>query len=604
MPFPPGFLEELKARNPIEQVISRYVDLKRAGSNLVGLCPFHSERSPSFTVFKDHFHCFGCSAGGDVITFVMRMENLEYPDAIRFLADRCGMTVPENDAGVFRKKSALTRERSFAMNKLAARHFYENLNTPEGAAAREYLMQKRKLTRATCIRFGLGYAKNSFNDLTDMLISQGYTPEEIQENFLCGFSKKNGRPFDMFRNRVMFPIIDTTGNIIAFGGRVMDDSKPKYLNSSDTVVFKKSRNLFALNFAKNVVLGDKTSDDSRSMTEQTSYARPGELIICEGYMDVIAMHQGGFGNAVATLGTAITSEHARMIARYAKVVYLAYDSDAAGQNATERAIRLLGEAGVDAKVIQMTGAKDPDEYIKAYGAPAFAKLLGNSEGQIDFKLNGILKKYNLSEPDDKLAAVREACKMLAAIRSDVKREVYAKRLSNLLSLSPESINAEIKYAAGAENKRIKARRREENQKSLLGYGDTVNLQAAANRGATAAEQRILGILMLYPELLPTVSVTAEDFVTEFNRTLFERLAALYQSGETDISALNEFYTPEQYSYILNMKREREGLSANGKDTVENQLDLLKKAAKKSLPKDEESLSDAISRIRQEKKKGS
>ena len=603
MPFPAGFIEELKARNPIDKIISRYVELKRAGSNLVGLCPFHSERSPSFTVFKDNFHCFGCSAGGDVITFVMRMENLEYLDAIRFLADNCGMTVPENDGGAPRPKSALTREKSFEMNKLAARHFYENLNTPEGAAARAYLIEKRKLTRATCIRFGLGYAKNSFTDLTDFLVSKGFTPEEIKENFLCGFSQKNGRPFDMFRNRVIFPIIDTTGNIIAFGGRVMDDSKPKYLNSSDTVVFKKSRNLFALNFAKNAVLGDKQNTDNGSL-QTTSYARPGELIICEGYMDVIAMHQGGFGNAVATLGTAITSEHARLIARYAKVVYLAYDSDAAGQNATERAIRLLAEAGIEAKVIKMTGAKDPDEYIKTFGAPAFAKLLGASEGQIDFKLNGILKKYDLSVPDDKLSAVREACKMLATIRSDVKREVYAKRLSGLVSLSEESINAEIKYAVGAENKRIKARFRDDMQKSLFRYGDTVNLQAAANSKVVIAEQRILGILMMYPELVKDFDITAEDFVTDFNKILFERLIALYQSGETDISALNEFYTPEQFSYILAMKRARSELSANGRDTLKEQLTLLRKYSQKTAPNTEESLSDAISRIRSEKKKGS
>ncbi len=602
MPFPPGFIEELKARNPIDKIISRYVELKRAGSNLVGLCPFHSERSPSFTVFKDNFHCFGCSAGGDVITFVMRMENLEYMDAIRFLADNCGMSVPENEDSVFRKKSALTREKSFEMNKLAARHFYENLNSPEGQEARAYLMEKRKLTRATCVRFGLGYAKNSFNDLTDFLVSKGFAPEEIKENFLCGFSQKNGRPFDMFRNRVMFPIIDTTGNIIAFGGRVMDDSKPKYLNSSDTVVFKKSRNLFALNFAKNVVLGDKDKKETEAF--KTSYANPGELIICEGYMDVIAMHQGGFGNAVATLGTAITSEHARIIARYAKVVYLAYDSDAAGQNATERAIRLLAEAGVEARVIKMTGVKDPDEYIKSYGAPAFAKLLSASEGQIDFKLNGILKKYNLSEPDDKLSAVREACKMLAGIRSEVKREVYANRLAGLVSLSIESINAEIKYAAGVENKRIRTRFRDNIQKSLLHYGDTVNTEAAANAKAVVAEQRILGILMLYPELAKTAGVSAGDFVTAFNKNLFERLITLYESGETDISALNEFYTPEQFSYILAMKRARSELSSNGKDTLEEQLTLLRKYGKKDQPQEEESFTDTISRIRSEKKKGS
>ena len=592
-----SIIDEIKYRNDLVDVISSYVSLKRAGSGYTGLCPFHSEKTPSFHVApeKGFFHCFGCGAGGDVLTFIMRIENLSYPEAVRFLAARAGIPMEEE-----RTAGGVSRGRIRDMNRDAARFFFEQLK--ESPEAQAYL-SRRGLGSATIKHFGIGFSPNSPGALHSHMRSLGYTDEELVTGFLCGISKKTGRPYDYFRNRVMFPVIDTTGAVIAFGGRVMDDSKPKYLNSSDTVVFKKSRNLFALNFAKKAVLGDKQNTDNGSL-QTTSYARPGELIICEGYMDVIAMHQGGFGNAVATLGTAITSEHARLIARYAKVVYLAYDSDAAGQNATERAIRLLAEAGIEAKVIKMTGAKDPDEYIKTFGAPAFAKLLGASEGQIDFKLNGILKKYDLSVPDDKLSAVREACKMLATIRSDVKREVYAKRLSGLVSLSEESINAEIKYAVGAENKRIKARFRDDMQKSLFRYGDTVNLQAAANSKAVIAEQRILGILMMYPELVKDFDITAEDFVTDFNKILFERLIALYQSGETDISALNEFYTPEQFSYILAMKRARSELSANGRDTLKEQLTLLRKYSQKTAPNTEESLSDVISRIRSEKKKGS
>ena len=574
------------------------MELKRAGSNLLGLCPFHSERSPSFTVFDDHFHCFGCSAGGDVITFVMRMENLEYHDAIRFLADACGMVVPDDGQASFRRKAALTRERSFEMNKIAARLFYDNLNAPDGAAAREYL-NNRKLTRATCVRFGLGYAKNSFGDLTDKLLAKGFSVEEIKENFLCGISQKNGRPFDMFRNRVMFPIIDTSGNIIAFGGRVMDDSKPKYLNSSDTVVFKKSRNLFALNFAKNVVLGDKNGQNEKT---GASYANPGELIVCEGYMDVIAMHQGGFGNAVATLGTAITSEHARLIARYAKTVYLAYDSDGAGQNATNRAIQMLSEVGIDAKVLKMEGAKDPDEYIKKFGAASFAKILGASEGQIDFKLNSILKKYDLSQPDEQLSAVREACRMLSSVRSEVKRDVYAARLAKLAGVKAESVDAEIRYAARTENRKVRARFRDEAQKSILKYSDKINSEAASHPGEAAAEQRILGILMLYPEHFDTCDIKSDDFVTAFNRTLFEHLLSLHNEGTDELSALNEFYSPEQFSYILEMRQARSELSANGKDALAEQTSVLRKYADRAAP--DESLADAIRRIRTEKMKGS
>ncbi len=601
MPYPSSFIAELKARNQIDNVISRYVELKRAGSNLVGVCPFHSERSPSFTVFEDHFHCFGCSAGGDVITFIMRMENLEYRDAIQFLADRCGMTVPQDSSAPKRPPSALTREKAFEMNKLAARHFYENLMSPDGAEARKYL-DDRKLERATRTRFGLGFAKNSFNDLLGFLTSKGFTVEEIKENFLCGISQKSGKPFDMFRNRIMFPIIDTSGNIIAFGGRVMDDSKPKYLNSSDTVIFKKSRNLFALNFAKNAVLGDKDADNDKKALP-VSYVKSGELIICEGYMDVISMHQAGFSNAVATLGTAITSEHARMISRYAKTVYLAYDSDSAGQNATNKAIQMLTDVGVDAKVLKIEGAKDPDEYIKKYGAASFAKILGASEGQTDYKLNKILNKYDLSIPDDKIKAVREACKMLSEMHSMIKQEIYSARLAELTGVKIETINAEINYSKRSEARRIKSKFNDDIQKRLLGYDDKINLQAASNHKAVSVEQRILGILMLYPEMFDDADIVSEDFITEFNRNLFKNLKEIYDSGEFDISALNEFYSPQEYSYILEMKNSREKLSSNGKNALNEQIGFLKSIRTGDSNDDSASFSEMMEKIRNDKMKG-
>lgn len=593
MPYPSGFIQELKARNPIDNVISRYVELKRAGSNLVGVCPFHSERTPSFTVFEDNFHCFGCSAGGDVITFIMRIENLEYRDAIHFLADRCGLTVPEDERISNSRKSALTREKAFEMNKLAARHFYENLMSADGAQARKYL-EERKISSATRTRFGLGFAKNSFTDLTQFLHDKGFTTEEIKENFLCGISQKNGRPFDMFRNRVMFPIIDTTGNIIAFGGRVMDDSKPKYLNSSDTVIFKKSRNLFALNFAKNTVLGDNL--------EKASLSKPGEIIICEGYMDVIALHQAGFSGAVATLGTAITSEHARLISRYAKNVYLAYDSDSAGQTATNRAISMLADVGIDAKVLKISGAKDPDEYIKKFGSASFSKLLGASEGQTDFKLNSILNKYDISIPDEKMKAVREACKMLAAEHSQIKKEVYATRLSELTGISVDTINAEIRYNSRAESRRIKNKFDEDIQKQLLKYDDKINLQAASNPKAVAVEQRILGIYLMYPELFDEkCEISKDDFITDFNKSLYMKLCELSADGDFDISALNEYYSPQEYSYILAMRKAREKLSSNGKDTLQEQIKILKNL--KNTSENEQDLTMFLQKIRADKKKG-
>lgn len=596
MPYSSSFISELKSRNLIENVISKYVELKRAGSNLVGRCPFHSERSPSFTVFDDHFYCFGCSAGGDVITFVMRMENLDYNDAIHSLADRCGLTVPD-DSGErqTKKKSALTREKAFEMNKIAARHFYDNLVSTDGAAAVKYL-EDRGLDRSTRTRFGLGFAKDSFYDLTNHLKSKGFTVDEIKENFLCGISQKTGKPFDMFRNRVIFPIIDTAGNIIAFGGRVLDDSKPKYLNSSDTVVFKKSRNLFALNFAKNAVLGD--------LENQKSYAKPGELIICEGYMDVIAMHQAGFSNAVATLGTAITSEHARLISRYAKTVYLAYDSDTAGQNATTKAIKMLTDVGIDAKVLKIQGAKDPDEYIRKYGAKSFANILTSSEGQTDYNLNKILSKYDLTLPDDKIKAVREACRMLSGEYSVIKREIYASRLSELTGVKTDTINAEIKNCLRSEEKRIKSNYKTEMENSLLKFDDRINTQAAVNPKAVTVEQRILGILMLYPEFFDSLSeFTHDDFITEFNAKLFSTLKELYETGEFNISALNEYYNPNEYSYILKIKNSREKLSSNGKNTLDEQIQILKSIKNSDASGNADSFAETIEKIRANKMKG-
>lgn len=595
MPYPANFIAELKARNPIDQVISRHVELKRAGSNLVGRCPFHSERSPSFTVFDDHFHCFGCSAGGDVITFVMRMENLEYRDAVQSLADRCGLSVPDNDGfSIKAKKAVLTRERAFLMNKLAARHFYDNLNNPGGEMAKAYI-EKRRLSRATVVRFGIGYAKDSFNDLLDYLTGEGFSVDEIKENFLCGISQKNGRPFDMFRNRLIIPIIDTSGNVIAFGGRVLDDSKPKYLNSSDTVVFKKSRNLFALNYAKNAILGD--------VAENGSHTKPGEMILCEGYMDVIAMHQAGFRGAVATLGTAITGDHARLISRYAKTVYLAYDSDAAGQNATQKAIKMLNDVGLDAKVIKMDGAKDPDEYIQKYGAGAFSKLLGGSEGQTDYKLNTILKKYDLSIADQKLKALNEACAMLAVISSPIQKEIYIKRLSELTDFNIEVIKEETRRKTKAEDRKIRQRHREELQSEAYKYNDKINLEAASKLRETTIEKRILSMLMLYPEYFDTVDKLNEElFVTEFNRRLFVNLKNIYIDGELELSALNEMYNPKEFSYILEIKNMRRDFSVNGKDAMIEQIEQLR-ALKETKPSKDEDPFEVLKRIKEQKMKG-
>lgn len=561
MPYPKAFLEELKMRNSITDTVGRYVELKRSGSNLSGLCPFHSERSPSFMVYPDHFHCFGCGAGGDVITFTMRIENLDYRAAIELLAQRAGIPIPEDADFSQTKKAVLTRERGLLMNKLAARHFYNNLvHSPKAAEARSYIAS-RQIDGATLRRFGLGYAQNSFDDLLNFLLSQGFSKEEIKECFLCGISQ-NGRYYDIFRNRIIFPIIDVSGNVVAFGGRVMDDSKPKYLNSGDTPVFKKSKNLFAMNFAKNSALGDEKFSSS---VGESGFDMSGKLIMCEGYMDVISLHKYGFTNAVATLGTAVTSEHARFVSRYAKTVYLAYDSDGAGKNATQKAIKLLSDVGIDAKVIRIVGAKDPDEYIKKYGKAAFARLLSGSVGQIDYRIGEILQRYNLEIAEEKEKAVSDCCEMLSEIYPEYKREIYVSRLSQLTGVSQESCNIEIRRRSKKKSVAANKAFAKQSMDDMRRYHDKINPEAIKYPKAAELEERILGILMLYPEYIPTAQtkLNESDFLTEFNKNVYIKLIELHNAERFDLSYLNEYFNPEQMGRIHSVAEKRRFVTANG-----------------------------------------
>lgn len=573
MSYPKSFIEEIKMRNSLETVIGKYVDLKRAGSNLSGCCPFHSERTPSFTVFPEkNFYCFGCGAGGDVITFIMRIENLDYRHAVEYLAEAAGIPIPKEE-NVFEKKQKeiLSRERCYEMNKIAARHFHENLMSPDGAAGLQYLLD-RKLTSATIRHFGLGFAKDSFDDLYKTLLGKGFSVDEMKEGFLCGISAR-GTPFDMFRNRVIFPIIDTSGRVIAFGGRVMDDSKPKYLNSSDTPVFKKRSNLFALNFAKNISLGAGGGTNER--------AKPGEMILCEGYMDVIALHQAGFSNAVATLGTAITPDQARIIARYAKTLFVSYDSDDAGRRADEKAIKYMGEVGVEVKILKVTGdAKDPDEYIKKYGAESFRRLMSGASGQIDYRLSEIIGKYNTDIPEEKLEMINETCELISTVYPEIKREVYILRLSEITGVGKDAISAEIKRRTRKAAFSAKKQISKNSEESLRRYGDRINPEAMKNIRSASTEEQILGILLLYPEYLGKLSendLSEQNFVTDFNRSVFEALKnSCNQDGEFEFSALNELFTPEQMGRIHSMYRKRRELSVNDFDTLLQFCRVLKK----------------------------
>ena len=559
--IPAAVIEEIKFRNDIESVISSYVTLKPAGSNMIGLCPFHSEKTPSFTVFKSrqNFHCFGCGAGGDVITFIMKMENLSYVEAIEFLAKRVGISIPQEQN---RQNETVNSKRILEMNKEAAKFFHNRLiSAPDGKIALEYL-QKRQFSPALIKHFGLGYAPNAFFELTNHLASKGYTQKEMTQAFLCGTSKKTGKPFDLFRNRVIIPIIDTKGDVIAFGGRVLDDSLPKYLNSSDTPVFKKSRNLFALNYAR------KDCAD--------------RIILCEGYMDVIALHGAGFSNAVATLGTAITPEHARIMKRYTKSVVIAYDSDEAGQKAADKAFRLLGEVGLDVRILKMQGAKDPDEYIKKFGKERFKMLLDESKTRFDFKFDSILEKHDISITSEKLKAISEVSDVIASVGSAVEREIYISKAAEKLEVTKENLKYDIDKKI---KKHIKEAKTNETRKIMMnatGIGDRINPDYAKNIRASSAEEAILSIILTYPELLKKVkdkvyALEPDDFFTEFGKKIFEETIKLYD-GESnfDYGLLGSVFSPDEMGRITAIVLKRDKLSSNGEKELSDCINVLKK----------------------------
>ena len=560
MRIPQSFLDEVKYRNKIEDVVASYVNLKRAGSVYQGLCPFHSEKTPSFTVFPntETFHCFGCGAGGDIISFIMRAENLEYLGAVEFLAKRAGLEMP--DAAGDAKSETIKRARLYEMNRAAAVFFNRALYEPESEAAREYL-KKRGLSRAAVKRFGLGYAPNRFDALSEYMHSLGYRDEELKEAFLCGKSERTGGYYDYFRGRIMFPIIDNFSNVIAFGGRALGDEKPKYLNTSDTPVFKKSRNLFALNFARN--------------------ACAQSLILCEGYMDVIAVNMAGFPNAVATLGTALTAEQARVMAKYTKKVILSYDSDEAGVTAAKRAIPILTDVGLEVKMLRMEGAKDPDEYIKKFGAARFKILLDDSQGKIDYLCDSVLGKYNILIPEEKLKAANELCEVIGRIDSDVEREIYITRIAERLSVEPAHLARDVERRRRRNKKASETEMFRKVVSDTLGYGDRINRDFVGNAKAARAEEAIIGILLLRPELIleirkGTVALCADDFVTAFNRRVFEALTAC--EDKCDIGALAQDFTVEEIDRITAMQVKRSLLTKNDLAVLQENVQTLKSAA--------------------------
>ena len=536
------FIQELLEKVDIEQVVSPYVNLKRRGKTLVGLCPFHNEKTPSFTVYPEShsFYCFGCGAGGDVISFVRRMENLDYVEAVKSVAQLAGVSMPEDG---YDDSLSKQRMRLLGANREAARFFNACLFEPENRHALDYFLN-RGLTVNTIRRFGLGYAPDDWRRLINHLREKGYTEQELVLANLARRSDKNGKAnyYDNFRNRVMFPIIDLRGNVIAFGGRVMDDSKPKYINTSDTPVYKKSNGVFALNFAKN--------------------ANDNKLILVEGYMDVIALHQAGFTNAVACLGTAFTSEQANLLSRYADEIMICYDNDGAGKQATERALAVLGKTGLKLRVVQMTGGKDADEIIRKHGKERFADLLSEAANKTEYRLLEERAKYNLSTDDGKLRFLMSAAQILASCGS-IEQDIYANRLSNELGVGVDSIKAQIKASASKLRRAEEARRRDETQKMLSkSCEDKNNPERAGNIRAAIAEETLIASFMRNPDFYNKLKdkVSAEIFVTSFNRRVFECLAEGLDGGfEPSLSLFSASFTPSEMDSIARISLKKETL---------------------------------------------
>ena len=585
--FDDEFLNTLRMKCDIEAVVSRYVPLKRSGSSLVGLCPFHGEKTPSFHVntAKQFFHCFGCNAGGDVITFIMKIENLSYIDAVVFLAEQVGMKVPALDT--FDNEITTLRKTVLEMNKVAARFFYEKLNSPEGKHAMDYFLGRGLLPR-TIVRFGLGYAPDKWDELLEHLLKKGFKKEDIKASGLVSIGKE--KLFDRFRNRVMFPIIDQRNNIIGFGGRTMGNDPAKYLNTAETIAFKKGNNLYALNWAK-------SSKDRR-------------LIICEGYMDVISLHQAGFTNAVATLGTALTPVQARLMRQYCDEVIICYDSDAAGKKAAKRGMDILNDADLKVRIVTIVGGKDPDDFIRDKGKKAFERLLDESQNRIDYRIDEIKLKYDITEPNGRAECLKEITVVLAGINNKIEQEIYISKVSNDFNISSESIIAEINVYKRkiAKYKHDQEQRKE--MEMLRGLNDKINPQKRQNLRGSKLEEDIITILLNFPEYLSFIeeNLGAEDFITDFNRKIFLLLCEKIRDNPTSepLLSLSQDLNEDEMGILTAFIKDNQAFFMADKEKIRSIISELKeekaKLVRKAINDSSDELFDASIKILKEKKK--
>ncbi len=552
-----NFLQELKFKTDIEDIISTYVTLKKRGNTSVGLCPFHNEKTPSFTVYNDtqSFYCFGCGAGGDAIGFIRKIENLDYIDAVKLLAQRAGMQMPQDG---FDDSISKKRRRILEINRESAKFFHSYMMSEQGRVGLEYFLN-RGLTKKTITKFGLGYAPDSWDSLLKHLKSLGYGIGEMVDAGVVKVGRNNNY-YDTFKNRVMTPIIDVRGNVIAFGGRVLDDSKPKYVNTSDTLVYKKTNELFALNLAK----------DSGKDT----------LILCEGYMDVISMHQAGFTNAVAGCGTALTSEQVRLISRYANEVILAYDADEAGQKAVHKAMNLFKTTDVKIKVPKFVGGKDPDEIIKKLGRDKFKGMLEGATNDTEFALLEIKDKYDISTTQGKIDFVGDALKVIASLQP-VEQDIYLSRISNELSIEKSSLKLQLSTIV----KLRKNRKKKSQYKTIINDYTRNEARKTYDTGISTrqskAESRLLTLLIYYPDCSKLLnnfdsSRLSDGFVKKAYAALLERIN---DGLDFDLMTLGEQFSDTDYaefSKLMNTNIE----SANPKEEFKDCLNIINKEYEK------------------------
>lgn len=546
-----SFLQELKMKTDIEDVISTYVTLKRRGATLVGLCPFHNEKTPSFTVYPatQSFYCFGCGAGGDAITFLKKIENLDYLDAVKTLAQRAGLQMPQEG---FDDSLSKRRRRILEMNREAARFYHSVLLSPEGKVGYDYYIG-RALSAATINHFGLGFAPNQWDALLKHMRAKGYQPAELVD---AGLARKGQKGYyDNFRNRVMTPIIDVRGNVIAFGGRVLDDGKPKYINTGDTLVYKKTNELFALNFAKD------SKEDA--------------LILCEGYMDVIAMHQAGFSNAVAGCGTALTTEQVRLISRYAKEVILTYDADEAGQKALQKAMTLFDQTDVKVRIPALVGGKDPDEIIRTYGRDKFKGMLEGASNETEFRLLALRRQYNLATTQGKIDFIGGALQILATL-PPVEQDLYVSRLSEELGVERQNMKVQLQDLVARQGNRREKREFNRIVQENMRKAARETMATDASLRKLRAEDRLISLLLRYPDCSRLCKDFDPQWLTPgFAQRVFTLILQRLENGDgTELMDLRDRLTDDEMGRLSGIIA-RGGESADAKQEFSDCLQTIR-----------------------------